>query len=147
MLWPLLAVAALAFLLLAGAALWWVLRDEDAPVAEEVAAAPTAAVVVPTAGPVVSPNQARVVVLAAPWGELTAIRRADGSELPLPQHRTTPVVLTLPAGRYELTLTHPGAPAPQSCSVELVTGQAATCQVQLVAVDVMHYFKEAGWWQ
>ena len=50
-------------------------------------------------------------------------------------------------GSYTVTLAHPSAAEPVTCQVELVTGQVVTCQQELVPVDVMQYFKEAGWWQ
>jgi hypothetical protein len=86
------------------------------------------------------------MVLAAPWGELQAVRRADGGELPLPAERSTPLLLEIPPGRYTLTLAHPAAAAPATCDVEVVAGQVATCRVETLQVDVMQYFKDAGWW-
>jgi hypothetical protein len=143
-LWLLLAAGLVA--MLAGAAvLWWIFgRGPGASVAEDAQPAATAAA---TAGPPVKPDEARLVVLGAPWGEVTAIRSGDGAAAALPARRTTPLVLTLPPGTYTLTLTHPAATAPVDCEVVVATGQAATCQAQLVEVDVMQYFKEAGWWQ
>jgi hypothetical protein len=137
-------IAALLFLTVAGAVLWWVLR---APEGESTDAGPVPAVTAaPTLGPPVKADEARLLVIATPWAEVTAIA-GNGGAVPLPTQRTTPLLLTLPPGRYTLTLAHPTAAAPVTCEVDLVNGQAATCQRELVPVDVMQYFKDAGWWQ
>ena len=87
-----------------------------------------------------------LMVIAAPWAELQSVRGADGAEQPLPADRTTPLLLDLGPGRYTLTLSHPSAKAPATCEAEVVAGQGATCRVEALQVEVMRYFKEAGWW-
>jgi hypothetical protein len=95
----------------------------------------------------VAPSRATVAVIGAPWGELVSLRGADGRELPLPERRETPLLLSLPAGHYVATLRHPGAPKEVTCDVDAAVGQAVTCQAQLIPLDSMQYFKEAGWWR
>jgi len=115
--------------------------------ARKTTQAAPAATTAPTQAAPVAAGSATVVVLGTPWGELTSLRDASGRELPLPPHRETPLVLTLPAGHYVATLRHPNAPAPVSCEVDAANGQATTCRAELLPLEPLQYFKEAGWWQ
>jgi hypothetical protein len=137
----LLAAAALLFLLLvAGGGLWWFLRGRTSGTSKSTA--------VPSPAPtVVALPRTNMVVLASPWGEVTRIQAEDGHELPLPTRRDTPLVLSVPTGRYVVTLTNPGAPAPATCTVVAAAGQPATCKAQILPVEPLQYFKEAGWWR
>ena len=101
----------------------------------------------PSAVPAPAATAGKVVVLATPWGELASLRRADGRELPLPSQRETPLVITLPAGHYVATLRHPAASAAGTCEIDAVPGQVVTCRAQLLPLDPLQYFKEAGWWR
>jgi hypothetical protein len=142
---PLLLIGGLVVAAGLAAGAWWLLRERPA---KEVATGPIAQpTAVATVGPPVQADEARLLVMASPWAEVTEIRGANGAAVTLPAQRTTPLVLNLSPGRYTVTLAHPGAAQPASCEAEVVRGQAATCQAQVVAVDVMQYFKEAGWWQ
>jgi eukaryotic-like serine/threonine-protein kinase len=141
--WPWIAggAAVVAIVLLAGA---WLLfsfarrASEAKPAATPQAAQP----VVP-----VAPTRATVVVLGTPWGTLESLRDAAGRDVPLPERRETPLVLALPPGHYVATLRHPNAPAPATCEVDAVNGQAVTCRAELLRVEPFQYFKEAGWWK
>jgi len=135
------AAAVVALGLAAGA--WLLFGGGD-----EASGAHPAATLAPTAPPIpVAPSRATVAVIGAPWGELVSLRGANGRELPLPERRETPLLLALPAGHYVATLRHPGAPQDATCEVDAAVGQAVTCQAQLIPLDSMQYFKEAGWWR
>ncbi len=133
--------AVVAIVLLTGA---WLLfgfarrASEARPAASPEAAQP----VVP-----VAPTRATLVVLGTPWGELESLRDAAGRDVPLPERRETPLVLSLPPGHYVATLRHPNAPAPATCEVDAVNGQAVTCRAELLPIEPLQYFKEAGWWR
>ena len=122
---------------------WWLLHWLRTRAAAQQAAVATQ----PTAAPSVAPTLAAVVVLGAPWGELTSLRGADGHEVALPQNRETPLFLTLPPGHYVATLSHPGAAQPATCEVDAELGKQVTCRAELLAIDPMQYFKETGWWR
>ncbi len=96
----------------------------------------------------VAPTSATLVILGTPWGELQSLEDAQGRELPLPERRETPLLIgDLPGGHYVATLRHPAAPAPVTCEVDAVVGQAATCRAALLPLEPLQYFKEAGWWR
>jgi serine/threonine-protein kinase len=123
----------------------WVLMRSLARRSTTEVAAPIA-----TAAPAVpEPPVGRtgVMVVAAPWGELQSVRGAGGRELLLPADHSTPLLLDLPPGRYTLTLSHPAAAQPASCEAEVRSGEVTTCRVETLPMEVMQYFKEAGWWQ
>ena len=48
-----------------------------------------------------------VVIDAAPWGTITAIENESGEAVPLPSSASTPLVLTLPAGTYQVAVAGP----------------------------------------
>ena len=133
---------ALLMLLAAGGG-WWLLRWLRTRSAEQ----PATVAAQPSAAPSVAPTLAAVVVLGAPWGELTSLRGPDGREVSLPSNRETPLFLTVPPGHYVATLSHPGAPQPVTCEVDAALGTQVTCRAELLAIDPMQYFKESGWWR
>ncbi len=141
-LWLLVAAGAILLVLAIGATGWWLLHA-----ARQRAAAQPAATAAPVPSTAPAPAEATVLVVAAPWGELVSLRDGTGRELPLPAARETPLLLELAPGHYVATLSHPAATATASCEVDAVPGQAATCRVELLPVDAMQYFKEAGWWR
>ena len=138
-------LAAAAVLAAVGVGLVWSLlarRGTEPQPAEAAAPAPAS----PDPPAPIAAGRTALMVLAAPWGELQSVRGADGAEQPLPADRTTPLLLDLRPGRYTLSLSHPSATAPATCEAEVVEGQVATCRVETLQVEVMRYFKEAGWW-
>ncbi|HEV8630552.1 MAG TPA: serine/threonine-protein kinase [Thermoanaerobaculia bacterium] len=141
--WPLFAAAAAVLLLLVVLGAWLLHGRGSAEAATPQLLAP-----LPAGTTAAAPAAAAtVLVLGTPWGELESLRAADGRELPLPQQRETPLLLTVPPGHYTLSLRHPGAANPGLCEVDAVVGQAATCKVELLPLETMQYFKEAGWWR
>ncbi|HVS03904.1 MAG TPA: serine/threonine-protein kinase [Thermoanaerobaculia bacterium] len=144
----LLVIAAAAALLVGvvAIALWWTGGEEavEAPRATTPAAGDGLA-----EGPAVAPvaPQSRLVVLAAPWGEVQAVTRNDGTALPVPDRAYTPLSLELPPGAYTVTVAHPDAEQPASCDVDLAESATETCRLELLAIDATDYFREAGWWR
>ena len=92
-------------------------------------------------------GRGRLLIEAHPWGEVTRIVDAKGLEVELPERRTTPLLLELPASSYDLEIHDPGSDEPASCHVEIVAGSTSPCHVELSAVIALDYFKEAGWWR
>jgi hypothetical protein len=138
-------LAAAAVLAAVGVGLVWSLlarRGAEPQPLEAAAPAPAG----PDSPAPVAAGRTALMVLAAPWAELQSVRGADGAEQPLPADRTTPLLLDLRPGLYTLTLSHPSARAAATCEAEVVEGQVATCRVEALQVEVMRYFKEAGWW-
>ena len=142
--WLWIAVAAVGSMIVAALGLWFlflVMRDR-VPTASTAAAAPTKAATTAAAA-----TPATVTILGTPWGEVESLRDAAGREVALPALRETPLVLPLPAGHYVATLRHPNAATPASCEVDALSGQPATCRAELLPIEPLQYFKEAGWWK
>jgi hypothetical protein len=130
--------AIVTFLIIAAvAAIWWIAGSPEA--GTDADDTPEAA-----AG---ADAEASVVVDAVPWGRLMAVTDADGREVPLPPETTTPLTLHLPAGEYTLTLVHPAAEEPATCTVLVDRGAAGRCRVELLRIDAREYMREAGWWR
>lgn len=136
-----------------GGAAWWFVSRSEAPASEEAATEATetaegreaepgseSASGVPAAS-----TEGRAVIDARPWGEITRLLRDDGSELSLPEDRTAPLALSLPAGSYRVELSHPETGEIQSCEIEVPVGGTATCRVDLLVVDASDYFQATGW--
>jgi serine/threonine protein kinase len=95
------------------------------------------------ATPAVVPT-GNLVVDARPWAEILSIRDASGKEWMRQPGETTPLLLNLPAGTYDVQLRGPNARV-QSLKAEITP--AATSPVSFVfqQVDVDAYLKAAGW--
>src|SRR5690606_36699470 len=50
-----------------------------------------------------------LVINALPWGTVDQVLDASRKPVSLPADRTTPLTLTLPAGSYYVTLSHPNS--------------------------------------
>ena len=86
-----------------------------------------------------------LVLDAVPWGEVTRITDAGGEEHPLGPVHHTPLVLSLPAGRYTITLTNPSAPEPEEIAVEVRAAETTKHSVQFEKINLDTYFKDADW--
>jgi hypothetical protein len=75
----------------------------------------------------------KLVIDAAPWGTVTSIETEGGGPVPLPSSASTPLVLTLPAGKYQVGI---AGPPPESQT------QRITVQVQpngSTVVPLVHF--------
>lgn len=60
----------------------------------------------------IAESAGRLVLLAAPWGEVDSVVNTGSAQtVPLPTDRSTPMVLTVPAGVYRVVFKHPNARA------------------------------------
>jgi hypothetical protein len=84
-----------------------------------------------------------VVVNAAPWGTVTAIRTEKGEALTLPADKSTPLSLTLPPGTYRITVGGPPPDSqPQQVSVRVQAGGAAVAPVpRFPGITADEYFE------
>ena len=87
----------------------------------------------------------RLALDAAPWGKLVSIVGADGSEQALGADRTTPLVLTLPEGRYKVTLTGPDGSTRREADATVTRGQLSVAELSFAAIDADTYLKQAGY--
>ena len=53
------------------------------------------------------PPSGTLVIDALPWGTVSAIETQNGERLPLPSPASTPLLLSLPGGTYQVTVTGP----------------------------------------
>jgi tRNA A-37 threonylcarbamoyl transferase component Bud32 len=130
-----------------GAIGWLVVRRAQGPAAVAAPEPEPPLEVAATGPPAGTPASGTLVVEASPWGEVSRIADASGTEVTLPNDRSTPLVVLVPPGVYDVELTRPDAPAVQTCRVEVRPGASARCRVQLVTVAADDYFREAGWWR
>jgi serine/threonine protein kinase len=139
--------AALLLALFAGGYLLTRSRPEPAP-SPEVVVSP-----LPTAEPVggldvVPPPPAglgSVVIDAAPWAEVVEITSADGQKQALPEKAYTPLVMSLPAGEYRVSLRSPGRGAKTVVVKVDAAGIAPVPRQVFESVDPQAYFQATGW--
>jgi glucose/arabinose dehydrogenase len=147
----LIGAVALAAGLGAGILIWTMLRSSQGAGRVEPEQASVAPVALANAAPqlevAVAPS-GRVVVDAAPWGEVVAVIASDGKRVAPPPRASTPLVLTLAPGVYEVQVARPGEGQEQrSCRVTVAASGLERCRVELGRVTGRQYFKESGWWQ
>lgn len=70
-------------------------------------------------GAAIVAGQARLLVSARPWAEITSVVDSEGRAVGLPGPLYTPAMLVLPAGAYQVELRHPGSPAPRVLDVQV----------------------------
>ncbi len=147
--WLIASVAALAVLVVS-LVVWAMLarqRATSAPAAGTSAAEAAVAPAPQASEPVAAPT-GRLVVSASPWGELVKVTGLDGEAIETAPGGSTPLVLTLAPGEYEVQIARPGTDeAPRSCRVTVAAAGLEHCRVELGRVTVLDYFKESGWWQ
>ncbi len=102
----------------------------------------------PPAGDAAVPSAAApgtLVIDAAPWGQVTAVTGPDGQAVELPADAYTPLLLTLPPGRYFVKVTSEGRPRPVTLEVEVLAGTTVRSVAELSSVDPDDLFKDLGW--
>ena len=85
-----------------------------------------------------------LVVNALPWGELVRIEDARGVEQALPQDRYTPLWLSLPAGRYRLSLRSPSGADPVVIEADITAGQTARAEQRFNPPDAEQLLAKYG---
>lgn len=82
---------------------------------------------------------------AAPWGRLISVTAADGSEQALGEERATPLVLTLPEGRYSLTVEGPDGRTRQQAEAVVTRGKLSVAELRFATLDADAYLQQAGY--
>lgn len=119
-------------------------RDRRALGIVGIAAAVVIAVIVAImlfSGPAASGT---VVIDAAPWGTVSAIETESGEAVALPPSPSTPLSLTLPAGRYQVVVTGP-PPESQTQRITIEIQRDATAEAPLVRFRMLtpeEYFEQ-----
>ncbi|HXO27842.1 MAG TPA: hypothetical protein VOA80_10885 [Thermoanaerobaculia bacterium] len=101
------------------------------------------------AGPAAAPAQGRALIVdALPWGELVEIRDTAGKARPVPAAAYTPIVLSVPPGRYTIRLRNPAFPRPAVITAEVPAGGGARpvrAVAEFRAGDPDEFLKGMGW--
>lgn len=136
-----------AIVLLGALGIWLLAGSDEEP-------APPANVVESAAGsvsdsPVADPAIPAFAVLveASPWGEVSQIVDQAGERVTLPQSRSTPMSVRLPAGSFVITVADPRSSEIGTCEISVSEESAPPCEIAFPPLDPLEYFKEAGWWK
>jgi serine/threonine-protein kinase PpkA len=86
-----------------------------------------------------------LVLNAFPWGKVESVLDANRQPISLPADATTPLVLTLPAGRYVITFRHPQASKPAQVIATVEAQKRATANAAFTSISAQEYFSRAGW--
>jgi serine/threonine protein kinase len=98
---------------------------------------------------VVPPQQGGALIVdAVPWAEVVEVRDAAGKTTPMPPAAYTPIVLSLPPGRYTIRLRNPAFSRPAVIAAEVPAGgdaQPVRAVAEFRAGDADEFLKEMGW--
>ncbi len=87
----------------------------------------------------------RLALDASPWGEVLSVVGSDGKEQPLTAGVATPLLMTLPEGRYTITVQGPDGKSRQQAAAEVKRGQLSVTALRFAALDADAYLKQAGY--
>jgi len=82
---------------------------------------------------------------AVPWGEVTEIRNAEGEVQKLPASHSTPLLVSLMAGSYTVSIRNSDGGSPQDLSVDVVAQQVATATAKFNSLTADDYFERSSW--
>ncbi len=85
-----------------------------------------------------------LVINALPWGTVDQVLDASRKPVPLPSDRTTPLSLTLPAGSYYVTLSHPDSRKTVSAFVRVIAGKSSQSRGSFPTLSAEEYIKNAA---
>ncbi len=140
--WKLWVSVAAGALLVVIALVLFLGRHRESP-ASAVEATPGPATPAPV--PASAPAAGTLVLDAVPWGEVVQVVDGRGQPRLLGAQRFTPLVLSLPPGRYTITLRNPSSPKPVSLSAEVLTGAEVRSVADFGAVSEEELFRSLGW--
>ncbi|GMU42828.1 MAG: serine/threonine protein kinase [Xanthomonadales bacterium PRO6] len=85
-----------------------------------------------------------LVVDAQPWGKVLKVVSADGREQDLGRDPRTPLPLTLPEGRYTITVQGPDGRSQQVAAANVGRGDTHVAELRFAALDADAYLRQAG---
>jgi hypothetical protein len=89
--------------------------------------------------------QGQVAISAAPWARIDEIVDASGKRVALPADASTPLLMTLPEGRYRVTLSSTQGSARRQEGITIERGKLATLSLKLPGYAAEQYLREVGW--
>jgi hypothetical protein len=87
----------------------------------------------------------QLAIDAVPWGQVTEIRNADGEVQKLPTSQSTPLLVSLMAGNYTVTIVNSDGGSSQDVSVNVVAQQVATATTKFESLTADDYFERSSW--
>jgi len=87
----------------------------------------------------------QLAIDAVPWGEVTEIRDANGNVQELPASHSTPLLVTLMAGSYTVSVRNSDGGSPQDLTVNVVAQQTATATAKFKTLTADDYFERSNW--
>jgi len=87
----------------------------------------------------------QLAVDALPWGEVTQIRDADGKVQELPSNHSTPLLVSLLAGNYTVSIRNSDGGSPQELPIIVVAQQTVTATAKFNTLTTEDYFERSNW--
>jgi len=85
-----------------------------------------------------------LVLDAVPWAEVVEIVDAEGQTMPLPDDSFTPLHLSLPEGRYRVSLRRPEGADPLTIEAEISSGETARRLERFDTLDAAAFLEKYG---
>jgi len=89
--------------------------------------------------------QGKLAIDAVPWGEVTEIRNTDGKAQELPDNRSTPMLVTLMAGNYTVSIRDGNGGSPKQVTVNVPAQQTTVATAQFDSLSADDYFERSNW--
>jgi serine/threonine protein kinase len=89
-------------------------------------------------------ERGELVLNAAPWGKVESVLDANGQAVELPADRSTPLIVSVVAGTYKITFSHPQAAQPVQITA-VVEAKKRVLANTTFALSSQGYFQRAGW--
>ena len=87
----------------------------------------------------------KLAIDAVPWGEVTEIKDTEGKVQKLPNSHSTPLLVSLMAGNYTVSIRNSDSGAPQTLNVDVVAQQVVTTTAKFDSMTADAYFERSSW--
>jgi hypothetical protein len=88
----------------------------------------------------------QLAVDAVPWGQVKEIKDSNGQLVQgLSSSRSTPFLVTLPAGSYTVSITDSDGGSPQTMSIDVVAQQVVATVAKFESLTADEYFNRSSW--
>jgi hypothetical protein len=108
-----------------------------------VPSAPTPATASPAPAAVAAAGL--LVLDALPWGEVVEVLDEQGRRQPVASNAYTPLVVSLPPGKYRVSIRNPDFPKAVTLSATVGASRTERRVAEFRKVDAAEYFRRAGW--
>lgn len=90
-------------------------------------------------------RQGQVAISSAPWARIDEIVDDAGKRVVLPADAATPFLVTLPEGRYRVTLSAGQGSAKRQEGIQVERGKLVTLSLRFTGYGADQYLREVGW--